>query len=83
MYAINISMNISATAFRKNLFQVLDKLDDTSSSLRIKCKNNTFILTPEKKNSKLSKLKPHNVINGKPEDLLNLDWSEAWSEKHI
>lgn len=74
---------ISATQFRKNLFQVLQQVNQTAKPLKITLKNKAFILVPEEKSSKLSKLKPHPVIHGKPEDLLNLDWSEAWSEKHI
>ena len=76
-------MSISATEFRKNLYQLLEGVIESGHPLKIKLKSHTLVLSPEQAPSKLSRLKPKKLINGEPEDLLKLDWSKEWSEKHI
>lgn len=76
-------MSVTATEFRKNLFQLLEEVNETGTPLKISLKDRTFILQPEERASKLSKLKPQDLLNGDAGDLLNLDWSEEWSEKPI
>jgi len=76
-------MSISATEFRKNLYQLLESAVVSGNPLRVKLKSHTFIVSPEQPVSKLARLKPQELIHGADEDLLNLDWSSQWSEKHI
>jgi len=76
-------MSITATQFRKNIYQLLADVVEKGSTIQINLKGSIINVTPESKPSKLSKLKQHNVIACNPEDLLNNDWSSEWSEEHI
>jgi hypothetical protein len=76
-------MNVTATHFRKNLFQLLDDTAGSGLPLRINLKGRVFVLSPEETPSKLDLLGEQNLINGTSESLLNMDWSSEWSEKHI
>ena len=76
-------MSITATQFRKDLYQLLANVVDTGETIKINLKGSIINVSPQSKPSKLSKLKHHNVLACEPEELLNNDWSNEWSEEHI
>lgn len=73
-------MVIKATSLRQNLYQLLDEVLATGQPLIVERKGRHLQIIPEGQSSKLERLEAHTSINGAPEDLLNLDWSEYWSE---
>lgn len=73
-------MVIKATSLRQNLYQLLDEVLATGQPIVVERKGRRLHIIPEGQTSKLERLESHSSINGAPEDLLNLDWSEYWSE---
>lgn len=73
-------MVIKATSLRQNLYQLLDEVLASGQPLIVERKGRHLHIIPEGQTSKLERLEAHSSINGAPEDLLNLDWSEYWSE---
>jgi len=73
-----VSQNITPTALRADLYRILDQVLNTGESINITHKGKLLRITPLLP-SKLELLKPHpDCINGKPEDLVHMDWSDEW-----
>lgn len=70
----------TASKLRENVYRILDKVIETGVPIEIERKGVTLKLSSEKKYSRISKIKKRDWIVGKSEDLLNLDWSDTWSE---
>lgn len=77
-------MKITATSFRKNLYELLDRVIETGNPIEIERKGKIIrIITTEPK-SKLSNLKKHDILHGNPEDIISIDWSKEWKgEKNL
>lgn len=73
-------MAIKATQLRQNLYQLLDKVLEDGKPLEVERGGQILQIIPAKKRSKFEMLEDRQAINGDPDSLLNLDWSEYWSE---
>ena len=73
-------MAIKATQLRQNLYQLLDKILEDGKPLEVERGGQILQIIPAKKRSKFEMLEDRQAINGDPDSLLNLDWSEYWSE---
>jgi hypothetical protein len=74
---------ITPSEFRRNIYNLLDKVIETGVPLEIKRKGKVEKLIIEDKPNKLEKLKKHpNVVNGDVDDLININWLENW-KSHI
>ncbi len=73
-------MAIKATQLRQNLYQLLDKVLQDGQPLEVERGGKILKIIPAEQRSKFDSLEEHSTINGGPETLLNLDWSEFWSE---
>lgn len=73
-------MKISATKLRLNLYNLLDQVLKTGIPIEIERHGRILKIVPERHTSKLGNLEPHEIINGKPEDLVRGDWSREWDE---
>lgn len=73
-------MAIKATQLRQNLYQLLDKVLEDGKPLEVERGGQILQIIPAKKRSKFEMLEDRQSINGDPDSLLNLDWSEYWSE---
>lgn len=71
-------MKITATSFRKNLYALLDRVIETGNPIDIERKGKIIRILAIEPKSKLSNLKKRNVINGNPEDIISIDWSNEW-----
>ena len=73
-----MSKNLTPSALRANLYRILDHVLDTGEPVNIARKGKLLRITPIQP-SKLELLKPHpGCINGDPEDLVHMDWSDEW-----
>ncbi|HPI15712.1 MAG TPA: type II toxin-antitoxin system Phd/YefM family antitoxin [Spirochaetota bacterium] len=71
-------MKITATSFRKNLYALLDRVIETGNPIDIERKGKIIRILAIEPKSKLSNLKKRDVINGNPEDIISIDWSNEW-----
>jgi hypothetical protein len=69
---------ISATEFRKDIYNLLDQVLKTGSPLKIKRKGKVLKIIPEKKVNKLQNLKGRKGFNGKPDDIIYMNWEKEW-----
>jgi len=73
-------MSITATALRENVYRILDEVIETGKPVEVIRKGSVVKLVPEKKVSKLSRLKRRDLYNGDPDEIIGMDWSKEWSE---
>lgn len=74
-------MTVTASALRKDIYQLLDQVLATGKPLTVKRKNGTVKIVPDQpvsRISKLERLQKHDCIVGDPEDLVHMDWSKEW-----
>ena len=84
------SMKCSTTEFRKNLFQIVDRVLQ-GELVEVVHKGHLIRLVPEDKPSKMSRLVQRDTINGTPEDLereqqlmddeVRNAWENKWANK--
>ncbi len=73
-------MAINASQLRANIYRLLDQVLQSGIPLEIERKGQRLLIVPEKKRSKLDNLVERaDLIKGDPDDLVELDWSDAWS----
>ena len=73
-------MSITATALRENVYRILDEVIETGKPVEVIRKGAVIKLVPQKKVSKLSRLKRRHLYNGDPDEIIGMDWSKEWSE---
>ena len=77
-------MSVTASALRQNIYAILDEALETGIPVEIERKGRILRIVPEKKVSKLSRLKKRDWVVGDLDDLIHLDWSQEWTElKHF
>lgn len=70
---------MSLTAFRNNLFRVVDQVIRTGNPVEIERKGHRLKIILEEEKSKLENLTSHDCIVGDPDDLVHLKVAE-WHE---
>ena len=73
-------MKYTATKLRQNLYNILDKVIEDGIPVEIERKGHTLKIVPEKSVSKWNRLEPHDIINGDPESIVSVDWSDQWNQ---
>jgi hypothetical protein len=71
-------MRYSATKLRQNLYNILDRVIEKGEIVEVERKGHVLTIAPEKAGSKWDRLERHDIVNGDPEDLVSIDWSEQW-----
>jgi hypothetical protein len=71
-------MAITASALRKNIWQLLDQVAESGAPLEIERKGRRLKIIAEQRSSKLSKIIKHPCIQGDPESLVHLEWADEW-----
>ena len=71
-------MPLRASAFRENIYRILDEILETGLPVYIERKGKLLRIGAVEPKSKLANLKPRDLIVGNPEDLVHSDWSEEW-----
>ena len=73
-------MTITASKLRENIYQILDEVIATGTPVSISRKGQTLQIIPEKRASKLSRLKKRSGFAGDPDDIMRMDWLKEWTE---
>ena len=74
-------MSITASALRNDIYKILDEVLATGVPVEIERKGRTLrIIADTQSASKLDRIvKRPGMINGNPEDLVEIDWSANWN----
>lgn len=73
-------MAITASQLRQDVYRLLDETIDTGRPLEINRKGHVLrIISDQSSGSKLKGLVSHSCINGDPEDIVHIDWSDSWN----
>ena len=80
------STQITVSKLRENVYRILDEVIETGVPVEVVRKGVILRIVPEKKVSKLSRLKRRKAFVGDPDELLKTDWSNTegykeWIEK--
>lgn len=73
-------MRITASKLRENIYQILDEAVKTGMPIEVVRKGAILRIVPDKRVSKLSRLKKRKGFRGDPDDVIGMDWSQEWSE---
>ncbi|MEK7408059.1 MAG: type II toxin-antitoxin system Phd/YefM family antitoxin [Acidobacteriota bacterium] len=73
-------MRITASKLRENLYNILDEALESGVPVEVVRKGRILRIVPERKPSKLSRLKKRNSLAGDPESIVHMDWLREWSE---
>lgn len=71
-------MSITASALRKNIYKLLDRVIETGEPLEISRKGAFLQIIPSKKQKRTQTLKKRNVMKGDPESIVHMDWYDEW-----
>ncbi len=74
---------ISATKLRQNLYSILDAVIDTGIPVEIERKGRRLKIVPDKPVPKWDRLVKHDTVNGDPDDLIHIDWSDEWNPDDV
>jgi hypothetical protein len=73
-------MRITASKLRENIYQILDEAITTGMPVEVIRKGTVLRIVPEKRVSKLSRLKKRKGFHGNPDDVISIDWLKEWTE---
>ena len=73
-------MKITVSKLRENIYQILDEAISTGTPVEVIRKGAVLRIVPEKRISKLSRLKKRKGFVGDPDDVIGMDWSKDWTE---
>ncbi len=74
-------MRLTASKLRENIYQVLDQALETGVPVEILRKGSVLRIVPEKRPSKLARLKKRTGFDGDPDEIAGMDWSAEWTER--
>lgn len=70
----------TASKLREDIYKILDKVLESGNSIEILRKGKTLRIIPDQKSSLFKRVKKRDWVVGDSEELMNLDWSDTWSE---
>ena len=73
-------MRITASRLRENIYRVLDEAIETGVPVEVVRKGTVVRIVPERRISKLGRLKKRTGFQGNPDDIIGMDWIREWSE---
>jgi hypothetical protein len=68
------------TKLRENVYRILDEAIATGTPVEVVRKGSMLRIVPERRVSKLSRLKKRTGFVGDPDDIIGMDWLKEWSE---
>ena len=73
-------MAVTESQLRQDVYRLLDKTIETGRPLEVRRKGRILRIVSEPcTGGKLKSLVSHECINGDPEELVNIDWSDSWN----
>jgi len=73
-------MQITASKLRENIYRILDEASATGTPIEVVRKGTVLRIVPEKRASKLDRLKKRTGFDGDPDDIIEMDWLKEWTE---
>jgi Phd_YefM. len=73
-------MKVTASKLRENIYQILDEVIETGTPVEIARKGVILRIVPEKRPSKLARLRKRTGFDGNPDEIIGIDWSREWTE---
>jgi hypothetical protein len=73
-------MPITASKLRENVYRILDEVIATGIPVEVVRKGAVLKIVPEKKVSKLSRLKKRIAYDGDADEIIGMDWLKEWSK---
>jgi antitoxin (DNA-binding transcriptional repressor) of toxin-antitoxin stability system len=73
-------VKVTASQLRQDVYSILDEALETGVSVEIVRKGRTLRIVPDKKPSKLARLKKRRGVVGDLDSIVHMDWSKEWSE---
>jgi hypothetical protein len=67
------SMRITASKLRENVYQILDQAIETGVPVEIVRKGKLLKIVPEKRMSKLARLRKRTIFQGDPDEIIGMD----------
>lgn len=74
---------MTLTSLRNRIFKVVDEVIRTGIPVEIERKGYKLKIVLEEKRSKFNNLKPHDCIDGDPDDLIDLRVAKWHEEKNL
>jgi hypothetical protein len=73
-------MRVTASKLRENIYRILDEAITTGTPVEVVRKGTLLRIVPEKRVSKLGRLKKRTGFKGDPDEIIEMDWLKDWSE---
>ena len=77
---VRMIVRYTASKLREDIYKILDKVLESGNSIEILRKGKTLRIIPDQKSSLFKRVKKRDWVVGGSEELMNLDWSDTWSE---
>lgn len=74
------TVRITASKLRENIYRILDEAIATGVPVEVARKGVVLRIVPEKRASKLGRLKKRSGFDGNPDDIIGMDWLKEWTE---
>lgn len=71
-------MRVTASKLRENIYKILDEAIETGVPVEVVRKGNVVRIVPEKRVSKLSRLKKRKAFKGNSDDIIGMDYMAEW-----
>ncbi len=75
-----MTMRLTASKLRENIYRILDEAIATGAPVEVVRKGTVLRIVPEKRASKLGRLKKRMGFDGDPDDIIGMDWLKEWTE---
>lgn len=72
-------MRITTSKLRENIYRILDEVIATGVPAEVVRKGTMLRIVPEKRVSKLARLKKRSGFRGDPDDTIGMDWLKQWT----
>jgi hypothetical protein len=73
-------MRVTASKLRENVYRILDEAIATGTPVEVVRKGSILRIVPERRVSKLSRLKKRTGFEGDPDEIIGMDWLKEWTE---
>lgn len=73
-------MTIHDTELQNNLYSILDRIIETGDPVIIERNGYQLTIEAKKSRSKFERLTKHDILNGDPESIVHMDWSDEWKQ---
>jgi antitoxin (DNA-binding transcriptional repressor) of toxin-antitoxin stability system len=73
-------VKVTASQLRQDVYSILDEALESGVPVEIVRKGRVLRIVPDKKPSKLARLRKRKGVIGDLESIVHMDWSKEWSE---